>query len=167
MVLLNDRVPLGAAFALLTKAAARKRIYVARARQAGRQAEARLLAALAASEEAQARRLFNNYRGPVDTSERYLATIFTEEVAEVVAEYENQLRLAQGNSNTALLQALSQLRRAENWLHSFYQEGNGQAQLAGAEHYYVCPFCGYLAADMAPPQCPICGAAGESFREAL
>lgn len=163
---MNDNASLASAFAILSRAAARKRIYAARARQGGRVAEARLLAALAASEEMQARRLFNNLRGQIDRSEHALATIFIAEMGGVLAEYEKQLDLAREGGNAALLQALSQLRRAEIRLRSFYDQGRGQLTIGNDEQYQVCPFCGYLATGAVPDKCPVCGAAGGSFRVA-
>jgi rubrerythrin len=125
-----------------------------------------LLSALAASEEVQARRLFNNLRGRIDLSENYLATVFELELPEVLAEYEKQLDRARAAGQATLVQVLSQLRRAETRLLSFYDPDHGQIRPAEDEDYSVCPFCGYLAAGVVPGKCPVCGAAGESFREA-
>jgi rubrerythrin len=114
----------------------------------------------------QARRLFNNFRGKIDRSEQALATIFNAELTAVLAEYDKQLGLARESGNLALVQALTQLRRAETRLGSFYDQGGGQITVASDEQYHVCPFCGYLAAGKVPDRCPICGAVGESFLEA-
>jgi rubrerythrin len=161
----DNGIPMALAFSIVKRAAARKRIYAVRARKKGRRAEARLLAALGASEEAQARRLFNNLRGRIDLSENFLATIFNEELAEVLAEYESQLELARAAGNSALVSALTQLRKAETRLSSFYDRQRGRVAVADDQHYFVCPFCGYLATGKAPERCPVCGAAGESIRE--
>ncbi len=163
---MNNYPSLARAFAALSRAAARKRIYAVRTRQAGRIAESRLLAALATSEEVQARRLFNNLRGQIDLSENYLATIFDEELAEVLAEYEKQLEPAKAGGKKGLVQVLTQLRRAEMRQRSFYDQEGRKVTVASDEQYYLCPFCGYLATATVPHHCPVCGAAGESFREA-
>ena len=77
---------LAQAFAQLSKAATRRKIYSRRASRDGRPDVARLLRAMSASEAVQARRLFNSLIGKIDTSDEYLTTIFEKEIQD-----ENQL----------------------------------------------------------------------------
>ena len=155
---------LAQAFARLSKAAARKKIYSRKAAKEGRPEVARLLRAMSASEAVQARRLFNSLVGRVDTSDEYIATIFAKELPAILEKYSAFIDCATAE-RPALLHALSQLRAAETRLRSFYSPDTGDVTVKEDSGYLVCGFCGYLSIDRAPEKCPICGAPFEAFDE--
>ena len=80
-------------FALLSKAAARKKVYARKARLDGRPDLSHLLRAISASETVQAHRLFKTLRGKIDTSEGYLTTIFEQELPLLIEEYSQSMQI--------------------------------------------------------------------------
>ena len=125
---------------------------------------ARLLRAMAASEAVQARRLFNSLIGKVDISESYIATIFENEIQNILATYADLMNEIPSES-PALTQVLSQLRAATIRLRSFYSRTDGDVRLKDNDEYSVCRFCGYLSTDGPPETCPVCGAPAGAFDE--
>ncbi|MFC1843663.1 rubredoxin-like domain-containing protein [Thermodesulfobacteriota bacterium] len=155
---------LAQAFARLSQAAARRKVYSRKALREGRPGLARFLRAMSASEAVQARRLFNSLIGRIDKSDTYLATIFEEEVQALLENYSKLIDTA-SVERPALLHALSQLRAAATRLRSFYSSDNKDVKVNEDAGYFVCRFCGYLSLDRAPEKCPICGAPEDAFHE--
>ena len=155
---------LAQAYAQLSKAAARKKIYSRRAARDGRLEIACFLRAMAESETVQSRRLFNSFIGKIDTSDEYLKTIFEKEVPDILATYTELFENATAE-RPPFLHALSQLRSAETRLRSFYASDKKDITVNGNTCYFVCRFCGYIGTDSRPEKCPICGASTDAFRE--
>jgi rubrerythrin len=155
---------LAQAFARLSKAAARRKIYSRKASKEGRPEVARFLRAMSASEAVQARRLFNSLIGRVDTSDAYLSSIFEEEVQTILENYSELINNAAAEK-PALLHALLQLRAAETRLRSFYSRDSKDVHVDKDAGYFVCRFCGYLSIDSPPEKCPVCGAPMDAFHE--
>jgi rubrerythrin len=155
---------LAQAFARLSKAAARRKIYSRKAAKEGRPEVARFLRAMSASEAVQAHRLFNNLIGRVDTSDAYLSSIFEEEVQTILENYSELINDAAAE-RPALLHALSQLRAVETRLRSFYSQNSKDVHVDKDADYFVCRFCGYLSIDRPPEKCPVCGAPTDAFHE--
>ncbi len=155
---------LAQAFAQLSKAAARRKIYSRKAAKEGRPEIARFLRAMSASEAVQARRLFNSLIGKVDTSDEYMTTIFENELQGILENYTELIDNARVE-RPALLHALSQLRAAETRLRSFYSQNDKNVIVNEGAEYFVCKFCGYLSVDSPPEKCPICGASMDAFHK--
>ena len=155
---------LAQAFAQLSKAAARRKIYSRKAAKEGCPEIARFLRAMSESEAVQARRLFNSLIGRVDTSDEYQATIFEKEVQDILENYSELINNAT-IERPALLHALSQLRGAEARLRSFFSPDSKAVNVNKDAGYFVCKFCGYLSVDCPPKKCPICGASRDAFHE--
>jgi rubrerythrin len=155
---------LAQAFAQLSQASARRKIYSRKALKEGRPGLAQFLRAMSASEAVQARRLFNSLIGRVDKSDAYLTTVFEKEVQAILEEYSKLIDTASAD-RPALLHALSQLRAAENRLRSFYSLDDKDVNVKENAAYFVCRFCGYLSVDRAPEKCPVCGAPMDAFDE--
>ena len=155
---------LAQAFARLSKAAARKKIYSRKASKEGRPEVAHFIRAMAASEAIQARRLFNSLIGKVDTSDEYLTTVFEKEVDGILEKYSALIDDAT-EDRPALIHALSQLRAAQRILRSFYDPESRDVNIKKNTDYFVCHFCGYLNTGSRPEKCPICGASQEAFDE--
>ncbi len=152
------------AFAELSKAAARRKVYSRKAAKDGRPEVAHFLRAMSASEKAQARRLFNSLIGKVDTSDEYVTTIFEKEVQDILETYSGLIDSAT-DERPALLHALAQLRAAERKLLSFYAPDSKDVTITQDSDYFVCHFCGYLNTGSPPEKCPICGAPKDAFHE--
>jgi len=155
---------LAQAYALLSRAAKRKKIYAHKAARSGRPEVARFLRAMAASEGSQARRLFNSLIGKIDTSDEYLATLFEQEVRDIVEHYSNTITGAPAE-RPALLHMISQLRAAEIRLRAFYSKDSRDVKVDKDARYFVCQFCGYLSTGSPPEKCPICTAPRDAFHE--
>ena len=155
---------LAQAFARLSKAATRRKIYSRKAAKEGRPEVARFLRAMSASEAVQAHRLFNSLIGRVDTSDAYLSSIFEEEVQTILENYSELINNAAAEK-PALLHALLQLRAAETRLRSFYSRDSKDVHVDKDAGYFVCRFCGYLSIDSPPEKCPVCGAPMDAFHE--
>ena len=155
---------LAQAFARLSQASARRKIYSRKALKEGRPGLARFLRAMSASEAVQARRLFNSLIGRIDKSDTYLATIFEEEMQALLENYSELIDSA-SVERPGLLHALSQLRAAATRLRSFYSSDNKDVKVTEDAGYFVCRFCGYLSIDRAPEKCPVCGAPMDAFHE--
>ncbi|MCB2183717.1 MAG: hypothetical protein KQH63_16910 [Desulfobulbaceae bacterium] len=151
-------------FALLSIAAARKKIYSQKAIRQGRPEVAHLLRALSESETIQARRIFHSIRGQIDTSAEYLATIFEKEIQAVIDEYTQRLNEVK-EAHDPLVHAFTQLRKTEKILQSFYVRDKKDVSAQPDSRYFVCPFCGFVKENEAPVSCPVCGAARKEFRE--
>ena len=155
---------LAQAFAQLSKAAARRKVYSRKAAKEGRPEVARFLRAMSASEAVQARRLFNSLIGRVDTSDAYLTTIFEKEIEDILENYTELIENAR-IERPGLLHALSQLRAAETRLRSFFSPDSKDVTVTKDGGYFVCRFCGYLSIDRPPEKCPICSAPEDAFHE--
>ena len=155
---------LARAFAGLSRAAARRKIYSRKAAKEGRSEVAHFLRAMSAAEAVQARRLFNSMIGRVDTTDAYLDTIFTKEMQEILEDY-SKLIESLPEQRPALLHALKQLRAAETRLHSFYDKGKKDIKVDKNARYFVCSFCGYLSTGSPPEKCPLCTAPRDAFSQ--
>ena len=154
-------------FGLLSKAAARKKIYAKKAVREGREGVGHLIRAITESEKIQAHRIFSAYRGHIDLSKKYLPTLFEEEVEEIIAQYSRNLSEAGKGDNQAVLHALTQLLVVEKGIRSYYSTEIGDIADDSDKTYHVCPFCGYINEGSLPDLCPVCGAARDSFREVV
>lgn len=149
-------------FALLSRASARKKIYSRKAATAGRDDLAFMLKAISASEEIQARRVMNTFKGQIDPSDDFISTIFEEEIASILSEYSEAITEAENNPGISRI--LTQLKAAEKRLQSFYSNKDRDISDHDIETYQVCSFCGYLNSGDLPDNCPLCGAAGNTFK---
>jgi rubrerythrin len=154
-------------FGLLSKAAARKKIYAKKAVREGREGIGHLIRAITESEKIQAHRIFSAYRGHIDLSEKYLSTLFEKEIEEIVGQYAKDLSEAEKGDNQAVLHVLSQLLIVEKRIRSYYSAEKGDIADDTDKVYHVCKFCGYINEDTLPGSCPVCGATRDSFREVI
>jgi rubrerythrin len=153
---------LAQAFAGLSRAAARRKIYSRKAAKEGRPPVAHFLRAMSASEAVQARRLFNSLIGRIDTADGYVSTIFAKEVQDILENYSELIGCVPEN-RPALLHALKQLRAAETRLRSFYDKDSKDVKVDEDARYFVCGFCGYLSTGSPPEKCPLCTAPRDAF----
>lgn len=152
-------------YALLSRAAARKKIYSLKALKEEKPQTAHLLRALSESEAAQARRILSMVRGKIDPAASYIATIFEKEIEEILERYAKEINNANEAGLTTVANALSQLYAAESQLNIFYLSNAQDVSVAEGDRYFVCQFCGYLGKSHPPDNCPVCGAVKETFKE--
>lgn len=154
-------------FGLLAKAAARKKIYAKKAVRDGREGVGHLIRAITESEKIQAHRVFSAYRGHIDLSEKYLTTLFAEEIEDIIEQYARDLAEAEKGDNQAIIHALPQLLAVERHNRAFFSTDRGDVADDGDRAYHVCVFCGHINEEPLPESCPVCGAARNSFREVM
>ena len=154
-------------FGLLSKAAARKKIYAKKAVREGREGVGHLIRAISESEKIQAHRIFSAYRGHIDLSEKYLSTLFEKEIEEIVDQYAKDLSEAEKGDNQAVLHALRQLLVVEKRIRSYYSTEKGDVVDDSDKTYHVCKFCGYINEGTLPGACPVCGATRDAFKEVM
>jgi len=154
-------------FGLLSKAAARKKIYAKKAAREGREGAGHLIRAIAESEKVQAHRIFSAYRGHIDLSEKYLSTLFEKEIEDIIEQYSRVLGTAKKDANQAILHALTQLLAVEKRIRSYYSTEKKDIPDDHDRTYHVCSFCGHINEAPLPDSCPVCGAARDSFREVM
>ena len=152
-------------FGLLSRAAARKKIYAKKAVREGRNGLGHLIRAITESEKVQAHRVFSAYRGHVDLSDKYLSTIFEKEIEEVIDQYSLDLTKAEKSDNQAIIHALTQLLSVEKHIRNYYSTEKGDIIDDTDKDYHVCSFCGYINQGDLPEACPICGAKRDAFKE--
>ncbi|MEN8142336.1 MAG: rubredoxin-like domain-containing protein [Thermodesulfobacteriota bacterium] len=152
-------------FGLLSKAAARKKIYAKKAVREGREGLGHLIRAISESEKVQAHRVFSAYRGHIDRSEKYLSTIFEKEIGEIIDQYSLGLDEAEKGDNQAIIHALPQLLAVEKHISKYYSAEKEDIASDRDNDYHVCSFCGYISAGDPPDSCPVCGAKRDAFKE--
>ncbi len=152
-------------FGLLSRAAARKKIYAKKAVREGRNELGHLIRAITESEKIQAHRVFSAYRGHIDLSDKYLSTIFEEEIEELIDQYSLDLTEAEKSGNQAITHALTQLLSVEKLIRNYYSAKTGDIIDDTDKDYHVCSFCGYINQADLPEACPICGAKRDAFKE--
>jgi len=152
-------------YALLSRAAARKKIYSLKALKEEKPRAAHLLRALSESEAAQARRILSMIRGKIDPSAGYIATIFEKEIEEIIERYAKEIDNAKAAGLTTVANALSQLYEAERKLNIFYLSDAQDVSVKEDDRYFVCQFCGYVGTSHPPDNCPVCGAGKDTFME--
>ncbi len=145
-----SRRGLALAFAAASRAQARNQLLARVAQEQGDTARARLLRALALSQQVQARRLLLILRGKIPGAG------LEAELEELAAAYEQGAALAKEEQDQPGARALEQCRRVT-------QRSRDLAEQAGAE-LHLCQVCGYLASGQVPERCPVCGAVPERFR---
>ena len=149
------------------RASARKKLYARKAKQQGRSEAGHLLRVIAESEAVQAHRLFNLLKGKIDISENYIATIFEDEIEELINEYSGNIEAAESDGVPSIPEAMSQLRAAERRIRSFYSKEKQNITVEKEATYFVCKFCGYISVGKAPDTCPICTAEKKGFKEVI
>ncbi len=153
------------AFARTRRASARKKVYSQKALRDDKPKTAYLLKAISESEAVQARRLLHLMIGKIDITDSYQATIFENEIQELIELYRDDIAEAESNGDTAAARALAQLQKAEKRLTALYDRSRQEITEEHFAEYYVCPFCGYLSKEQPPEECPICGANGDKFKK--
>ena len=151
------------AYANASRLASRHHFYASRARQKGQADIAKLLTAMARSEEIQARRLLNTVRGQLDLSDSFLHTIFQEEMTELVSLYQDLEQHGKESGKRTTTVVADQLRRAQKRNIAFYDKTEQLPRPSNS--YHICCFCGYVSDRGALERCPVCTAESSAFEE--
>ncbi len=149
-------------FARLSLFSERSRVHAKRATKDGRPDLAHLFLALAESKAMQARRFLVQIRGTVDTTAENEQSVFNTELPEALREYEELLAEAEQHHLKGLATGFRHSAEVDRLLGELYDKLDDPA---GKTVYYVCDFCGYVAADEPPDNCPVCSAPRNRFKK--
>ncbi|GAB4335779.1 MAG: rubrerythrin family protein [Desulfobulbaceae bacterium] len=147
-------------YARLKRAAERSRVFAMRADKDGRPELARLFLAAAESQSMQAGRFLMQARGSVAATDDNDRELFEQTLREAIAEYETLREEAEENGFQALATGFRHGAAVDEQLVRLRED---LAAGAGMREYYVCDFCGYVAPDAPPDNCPVCTAPKKRF----
>jgi rubrerythrin len=150
-------------YAKSATAAARNRLYASLLIREGRTSTAKLITAMANSDEIQARRILMYLRGKLGEINEYLNDLG--EVKQDIGhrEYPQLSRLLTADGEHKAAEAIDQFGQvAQN--HADLLARNRRAPAEPSMDVYVCQVCGYIAEDQPPAKCPVCNAIQEKFK---
>jgi len=148
-------------FARLSRSATRSRLYAMRAQKDSRPELAQLYLALADSQAMQAQRFLMQVRGTVGPTDVNEQNTFTAEIPQMIEEYRTLQQEAEQLGSKALATGFrhsAEVERRNLELHRTMDDRPADTD------YYVCDFCGYIATDAAPENCPVCTAPQKRFK---
>lgn len=146
----------------VTMSAARKKTFSLRASKEGREELARIFRAMAASEEAQARRALYLLHGPIGESGKNIEEIGSHQLPELQDMYRRLQYEAEQSEAASLLHLAEQEGRVGRKNAVLLKKA---ANKEAAPSYFVCSFCGYVHENEAPENCPVCQAPKRRFCE--
>lgn len=135
-------------------------MYAMRADRDDRPELALLYRAIASSQEMQARRFLVQCRGSMGTTAENEETAFASELPAFIGEYEALLTAAEKEGSKALATGFRHSRTVQERnleLHAILARRDRDAV------YHVCDFCGYIAGNNPPENCPVCTAPERRF----
>ena len=144
----------------LCREAARCELHALRAVKDGRSELVPLFKSLAISLSMQANRFMMQIRGVVSGSEETLQEVYVEIVPASLEAYEQLAVRAQQLGSRALAGGFTQSAGVQRKNISLYRQVKNDGQ---ASEYHVCNFCGFVARNAAPENCPICSASRKRF----
>ncbi|HID70833.1 MAG TPA: rubrerythrin family protein [Desulfobacterales bacterium] len=148
-------------FLTISLAAARTKVYALRAEKDGCKQLAKLLYAIAVSEDSQAIRLLFQLRGQIGKNEQNFNTAFVKEIPGFIAKYEEALITAEKAGERAMQSVFQQSAKVHQ-IHLNLKKKLDNAPLK-ENAYHVCTFCGFIMENHAPEKCPICTAPASRF----
>lgn len=149
-------------FARLSRASMRSRIYAMRARKDERPKLEQLFLALADSQAMQAQRFLMQVRGSVGETAENEQAAFAVELPAAIEGYTKLLLEAGQLGNKALSTGFSHGAEIDRLIIELHAKLN---ELPEDTEYYVCDFCGYIAVDEPPDNCPVCTAPRNRFKK--
>ena len=144
------------------KAALRLKVYAEKANEEGYPQMAKLFRVIAFSEEIHGARALR-VLGRVMSTEKNLAASFESETKVAEVAYNEFIKQAEEEGNTAAALHFSQSRDVEEVHAKLYKEAMGHFMEERETTYYVCEVCGFVSDGIQPDECPVCGALKEQF----
>lgn len=158
----NTKGVLAQAFAGEAKAAVRLEVFADKAREEGYPQMAKLFKVIAHSEKIHATRALRLLK-EIKGTEENLAASFESETKVAGVAYDGFLRVAEAEGNAAAALFFSQSRDVEDTHVKLYKEAMGHLMAERETGYFVCGVCGYVADQVCPAECPVCGATAAEF----
>jgi rubrerythrin len=147
-------------YAGLCREAARCELHSLRAIKDGRPELAPLFKSLGMSLNMQAKRFMLQIRGTITTIDDSIKEVYNQILPGSASEYERLANQAELIGNKALETGFSHSAKIQRKNSSLYRQVASDQQVS---KYHVCDFCGYVARNKAPEQCPICTAPKKRF----
>jgi len=144
------------------KAALRLKVFAEKAEREGYQQIARLFRVIAFSEEIHGIRALRVLK-EIKSTEENLAASFESETAVAEVAYDQFIKRAEAEGNSAAALHFSQSRDVEETHAKLYKEAMSHFTEERETTYYVCQVCGYVSDGTLPDECPVCGAGKEQF----
>ena len=148
-------------FARLSRDSERNKVYAMRAKKDGHPELSLLFMTLAASRAMQAQRFLMQARGAVAPTDENEQSAYGEEIPASIEKYRQLLAEAEEDGTKALATGFRHSTTVEQRnleLHDTFGERPQDTQ------YHVCDFCGYIAANGPPDNCPVCTAPKIRFK---
>ncbi len=152
--------------------------YAKAAKAAGYDQIARLFEATSAAEQIHidlekrlVQKVEPDYQGPTATApaaeetDLNLIGSANGEIFETSDMYPSFIKVAQQEGDTAAEAVFTRAKLAESYHAQRYLDAYNTIDCPSDEHYYLCPFCGYIHKGTEFDKCPICGAPKDKFRE--
>jgi len=149
-------------FARLSRSAMRSRLYAMRARKDNRQELEKFFLALADSQAMQAQRFLMQVRGTVSATDDNEQAAFQVELPAAIEEYKKLLQEAEQLGSRALTTGFSHGAEVDRLIIELHDTLGERPE---DTDYYVCDFCGYIAVDEPPANCPVCTAPRNRFKK--
>lgn len=124
---------------------------------------AKLFRSVAAAETIHAHSHLAEMGGIRNTAEN-LRTAFEGEVYEFSNMYPGFIEEAKRSGNKKAERSFSMANEAEKAHARLFEKALEKLESSEEVAYYLCPVCGYVAADEVPDSCPICGAKAQVFK---
>ena len=144
------------------KASLRLKVFADKAEEEGYLQIAKLFRVIAYSEEIHGARALQ-VMGKVKGTEENLAASFESETKVAEVAYDQFVKQAEAEGNTAAVLHFSQSKDVEEVHAKLYKEAMSHVMEERETTYYVCTVCGYVSDGILPEECPVCGAMKEQF----
>lgn len=151
-------------FAGESKANRKYLAYAKKAEEEGYPQVAKLFKTIAEAETLHAHSHFKEMGGIKSTAEN-LEDARQGEIYESTDMYPRFIEQAEKEGVKGALRSFSMANEAEKVHAELYKKALEDLEKGKETDYYLCPVCGFVAADKVPDVCPICGAKGSSFRK--
>jgi rubrerythrin len=144
------------------------RKYLAFAKKADEEGFAQVAKLFRAAAHAETVHAHNHLRaaGEVKTTEENLKTAIAGENYEHTEMYPSFLKDAEAEGDKKAMRTFNYANEVEKIHEQLYKDALAALGKPGETYdYYICPFCGYTHARVAPEVCPVCGAPKEKFEK--
>lgn len=146
----------------LLKDSERSKVFALQAKKDGHVEIAKLFKALTASQAIQAHRFLIQIRGKTGSTSDNIRSTFEQNIPAWIDEYNSLASEAEKQGAKALETGFRHSATVQQQaidLHKKLEKSGNNAD------YYVCDFCGYLAQNEAPENCPVCTAPKKRFKK--
>ncbi len=153
------------AFSKESVSAARNRLYAALSEKAGDASTARMLHALADSEEVHARRIMMHLRGKIGSDiDEHLDELISAKRKNFTVEFFEVAEMLHRDGRETAAEAFEQFGETAKAQFELLNRRRKDGSV-GTALFYVCQVCGYIAVDAPPKNCPVCHAVESKFRK--